>query len=92
MSEPVAIALIVIFAIHFIVFLLLYFKHRRAYFLYAVGAFVWLALYQVTRLWWSEITLFGYSAHACFRLAAWLTTGLGLVMYLRHRRLSSKGF
>jgi len=90
MSEPVTIALIIIFAIHLIVFLHLYVKRRKTYQLYLAGAFVWLILYQATQLWWHEMTLFGYSAHACFRVAAWLTTGLGLLMYIRFRRLSSK--
>jgi len=90
MSEPVTIALIVIFAIHLAVFLHLYVKRRRTYHLYLAGAFVWLILYQVSRLWWNEMTLFGYSAPAFFRLAAWLMTGLGLLMYIRFRQLSSK--
>jgi uncharacterized membrane protein YwaF len=90
MSEPMPIALIVIFSIHLIVFLCLYVKRKRAYHLYAASAFLWLILYQVSRLWWGEMTLFGYSAHVCFRLAAWLTTGLGLLMYLRSTRLFSR--
>ena len=90
MSDHVTIALIVIFAIHLTVFLHLYVKRRRPYQLYLAGAFVWLILYQVSRLWWNEMTLFGYAAHDCFRLAAWLTTGMGLLMYIRFRRLSSK--
>ena len=90
MSKSVAIALIVIFAIHLFVFLYFYVKRRRPYQLYMAGAFVCLILYQATRLWWSEMTMFGYAAHAWFRLAAWLTTGMGLLMYIRFRRLSSK--
>ena len=90
MSDPVTIALIVIFAIHLIVFLHFYVKRRRPYQLYLAVAFVWLILYQVTRLWWNEMTLFGYAAHTWFRLAAWLTTAMGLLMYIRFRRLSSK--
>ncbi len=90
MPEPVTISLIVIFAIHLIVFLHLYVKHRRPYQLYLAGVFVWLILYQVTRLWWNEMTLFGYAAHTWCRLAAWLTTAMGLLMYIRFKRLASK--
>lgn len=90
MSGPIRIALIVIFSIHLIVFLYLYVRRRNAYFLCVASAFMWLVLYQVARLWWVDVTLFGYSAGTCFRLAAWLTTGFGVLVYLRNKRLLSR--
>lgn len=89
MSKPFAIALIVIFSIHFIVFLGLYIRHKRTYHLYLAGAFVWLILYQVMRWWWVDVAWFGYSAHVLFRVAAWVTTGIGMVLFIRFKYISS---
>lgn len=90
MSEPFTITLIVVFAIHLIAFIYLYLKRRAPHNLILASAFIWLILYQVTRLWWGGMTVFGYSAQNCFRLAAWITTGLGLLLFIRLKLVSRK--
>lgn len=90
MSKPIAISLIVIFCIHFIVFIHLYIKRKRIHDLFLAGAFIWLILSQAMGLWGVDLALYGISAHALFRTAAWITTGMGLLLYLHYRFISVK--
>ena len=90
MPEPITIALIVVFVIHFIAFFYLYLKRGRAHLLCMAGAFGWLILYQIIRLWWFNAMLFGYSVQSYFRLAAWITTGLGVILFIRFKLDSIK--
>jgi hypothetical protein len=80
----------VVFIIHFLVFLFLYVRHRRNYYLFIMISFVLLTSYAAMRIWWYDITLFGHFAHSYLRLAAWVFTGLGLLLYLRFKLISAR--
>ncbi len=90
MSQSLTFGLMAIFIIHFLAFLYLYIKNRRTYYVYLMISFVLLTSYLAMRFWWHDFMLFGHFAYSYLRIAAWVFTGLGLLLYLRFRFSSAR--
>jgi hypothetical protein len=90
MSHAFTIGLMAIFILHFLVILHLYVRHRRNYYVFLMISFVLLTFYVAMRIWWHDLMLFGHFAHTYLRIAAWVFTGLGLLLYLRFRLICAR--
>lgn len=90
MPKLFSIALIIVFIVHFLVALKLYLKRKRAHTFFLMSSFLLLIIYLVTRLGLCDLELFGYHIHAYFRITAWITTIIGLLLYVRFKLISIK--
>lgn len=88
MSKLFSIGLIIIFIVHFLVALKIFMKRKRAHSFFLMVTFLLLIIYLVTRWVWFDLSLLGYHVYAYFRIAAWITTGLGVLLYLRFKLTS----
>ncbi|MGD8835372.1 MAG: hypothetical protein PVJ84_09350 [Desulfobacteraceae bacterium] len=85
MPKSFAIGLIIVFISHFGVFLSFFVRRKRVHYIFLMGTFLLLALYLVVRFWWGDFTLFGHFGYTYLRVASWITSGFGLLVYVRFR-------
>ena len=90
MPKSFAIGLITIFILHFGVTLSLYVRRKRTHYVYFMGTFLLLVLYLAVRFWWNDFMLFGHFGYTYFRVASWITSGLGLLLYVRFRLTTAR--
>ena len=90
MSKLLSIVFIIVFCIHFIVFITLYIKRNKPHFLTSAGAFFFLTLYQGVRSWLPELMLLGHRVYIYLRIAAWIATATALLFYVRFRKAAAK--
>ncbi len=85
MPNSLLIALIVIFAIHLVVFSRLAFKHKKDYHILLAITFFLLVSYNAQRLWWPGFELFGRPLYDYSRYGAWTATVLAMAFFIRHK-------
>lgn len=81
-----AAALLIIFGIHFAVFVLMALRSHRLYQWMAVTAFGLLIAAIVISIWWPAYEIFNRPLHHGLRVLAWIATAVAAVLFLRHRR------
>jgi hypothetical protein len=75
--------LLAIFAIHFGIFSLLYFRKRNPQHFLAALTFALLVLSFSCRIWASEAMFLGHTIHTLLRISAWLTSALILIAFAK---------
>lgn len=88
-SKPGQLFLLVVFLIHFFVFLRLALVRQKSDHLLFTVTFLLLISSLVLRLWWPDIEIFNRHLHFGLRTAAWVTSPVAAWLYLR-RRLREK--
>lgn len=85
MPDSLSILLLIVFAIHLVVFSALYYKNRENIHLLFVLVFVLLILSHTLLMAGSEHQLFGYALHTCLRIGAWATTAAAIILFVRKK-------
>jgi asparagine N-glycosylation enzyme membrane subunit Stt3 len=77
--------LLVIFAIHFAVFVYLAYRTRKGYFLFAAITFVLLIISLSMRKWMPHLHIAEIPIHWFVRICAWICVAIGLVFIIRDK-------
>jgi len=90
MPDWLVAGLIVLFAVHLIVFGMLGLKRKERYYLFVCITFTLLIITFSIRLWAPEAEVAGMQLYWVFRIAAWMSAAVSLTMLVR-RRVLKKG-
>ena len=77
--------LLIIFIIHFAIFLRLAIIHKKDYYVFFSITFFLLILSFSVRLWWYEMEIGGFKSYQHLQMTAWLTTAVALIMTIRSK-------
>ncbi len=85
MPRSLLFSILIIFIIHFVIFLRLSLLRRKAHHVLATVSFLMLIMFSSIRLWAPRMMLFGHPVHIYFRISAWFTSATTLAVYVRNR-------
>ena len=83
--RPLYLAILIIFIIHFAIFVRLSLLRRKRHHILAATSFLLLILFSSVRLWVPRLMFFGHPAHIYFRVSAWFSSMMTLTVYIRNR-------